>query len=314
MLVEHFRNSLKFPKVSSKSGADLLFDSDLCTALFRERFGVSSENKEAFNAAFHAVTEGAGNEISKINSVVSSALITLLVFYKLYRPKEGQSLTLEVGGETMSFTRVFFEVRNNVIGHPSCVDVALVSRDGTTILFLESKLKEMFEDTARVKRYGSSYWDLYKQAGIKNAIKCGGITIDKDANSLVLKSEYPQYLEGVKQSISHLIGLVKGPHDTQEQSEYIKVYNEAENLIYTTILYDPTRILGKQSEEYANYYSLYSKVIGDHGNAILGDIQNWARKSSGKKIIIEQTPLTYQHLAKENPGWLDIKVKTYYGL
>ena len=55
-IAEQFRDSLKFPKVSSKSGAELLFDSDLFTALFRERFGVSSEYAEAFNAAFKAVT------------------------------------------------------------------------------------------------------------------------------------------------------------------------------------------------------------------------------------------------------------------
>lgn len=133
-IAEHFRNSLKFPKVLSKSGAELLFDNDLFTALFRERFGVSSENKEAFNAAFQAVTEGVGQEITKINSVVSSALLPLLVFYKLYIPKEGISIILKVGGETKKFTRAFFEVRNKVIGRPSCVDVALVSSDGNTMI------------------------------------------------------------------------------------------------------------------------------------------------------------------------------------
>lgn len=125
---------MKFPKVLSKSGAELLFDNDLFTALFRERFGVSSENKEAFNAAFQAVTEGVGQEITKINSVVSSALLPLLVLYKLYIPKEGISIILKVGGETKKFTRAFFEVRNKVIGLPSCVDVALVSSDGNTML------------------------------------------------------------------------------------------------------------------------------------------------------------------------------------
>lgn len=65
---------MKFPKVLSKSGAELLFDNDSFTALFRERFGVSPENKEAFNAAFQAVTEGVGQEITKINSVTLVSL------------------------------------------------------------------------------------------------------------------------------------------------------------------------------------------------------------------------------------------------
>lgn len=313
-IAEHFRNSLKFPKVLSKSGAELLFDNDLFTALFRERFGVSSENKEAFNAAFQAVTEGVGQEITKINSVVSSALLPLLVFYKLYIPKEGISIILKVGGETKKFTRAFFEVRNKVIGRPSCVDVALVSSDGNTILFLESKLTEMFEDATTEKEYGSSYKDLYMQSGIRSALNNRRITIVEEATNLILKSEQPQYLEGIKQSISHLIGLVKGPQDTQDQSEYINAYNHAERLIYTPILYDPTHILSKHDNEYSNYHSLYSDVIGTHGNAILDAIKKWVKKSNGKKIVIEQSPLTYQKLTQENPDWLDERVKTFYGL
>ena len=207
-IAEQFRNSLNFPKVSSKSGAELLFESDFFTALYRERFGISSENKEAFNATFRAITDGVGQEITKINSVVSSALLPLLVFYKLYAPKGDQSITLSVGGESMKFTKAFFEVRNKVIGHPSCVDIALVSKDGKTMLFLESKLAEMFEDTTTKKEYGSSYKNLYMLPGIKSALNKSGINIAEEATNLIIQSEKAQYLEGIKQSISHLIGLV----------------------------------------------------------------------------------------------------------
>ena len=144
-----FRVSLGFPQVLSKTGSELLFDSDLFTALFRERFGITSEYKDAFNAAFRDVTERKGNEITQINSVISSALLPLMVFYKLYSSQKGKAITLKLEGETIRFDRVFFEVRNHVItpNRPSCVDVALVSEDEDTILFLESKLTEMFEDT-----------------------------------------------------------------------------------------------------------------------------------------------------------------------
>lgn len=43
-------------------------------------------------------------------------------------------------------------------------------------------------------------------------------------------------------------------------------------------------------------------------------LKNWAKKSNGKKIVIEQSPLTYQKLTQENPDWLDERVKTFYGL
>lgn len=172
----------------------------------------------------------------------------------------------------------------------------------------------MFEDATTKKKYGSSYKDLYMQSGIRSALNNRRIAIVEEATNLILKSEQPQYLEGIKQSICHLIGLVKGPQDTQDQSEYINAYNHAERLIYTPILYDPTHILSKHDNEYSNYHSLYSDVIGTHGNAILDAIKNWAKKSNGKKIVIEQRPLTYQKLTQENPDWLDERVKTFYGL
>ena len=96
--------------------------------------------------------------------------------------------------------------------------------------------------------------------------------------------------------------------------EYINAYNHAERLIYAPILYDPIHILSEHDNEYSNYHSLYSDVIGAHGNAILDAIKNWAKKSNGKKIVIEQGPLTYQKLTQENPDWLDDRVKTFYGL
>ncbi|MBD5290077.1 MAG: hypothetical protein HDS26_05255 [Bacteroides sp.] len=315
-VAEKFRESLGFPKVSSKTGSELLFDSDLFTALFRERFGITSENKDAFNASFRDVTEGVGGEISKINSVVSSALLPLLVFYKLYLPKKGNTITLNIASETITFNRAFFEVRNKVVGFPSCVDVALVSQDAQkrcTILFLESKLTEMFEDTTDCKEYGSSYKPLYEKKGIKRALNENGITIDDSVSNLVLHSD-PQYLEGIKQTISHLIGLVKGPQEDVDQSAYIDVYKNAHRLIYSPILYDVSTILDNQASEYTNFSRLYSKVIGDHGNAILEDIREWCNTTNNKVIEINPKPITYQDLAQQNPRWLDERVAKYYSL
>lgn len=313
LIAERFRKALDFPQVLSKTGAELLFDNDLFTALFRERFGITSENKDAFNAAFRDVTEGVGGEITKINSVVSSALLPLLVFYKLYHPQNGYSITLKIGEETEVFTRAFFEVRNKVVGFPSCVDVALVSRDGKTILFLESKLTEMFEDTTDYKEYGSSYKPLYEKKGIKRALNENGITIDEGVSNLVLRSN-PQYLEGIKQTISHLIGLVKGPQEAADQSDYIAAYKNARRLLYSPILYDVSPILNNQDNEYTDYKNLYSKVIGNHRDAILQDIREWSNSINNREIEINPIPITYQDLSKQNPVLLDERVAKYYGL
>ncbi len=218
IIAETFRTSLGFTKVLSKSGSELLFKSDAFTGLFRERFGIAAENEETFNAAFRAVTEGEGNEITKINSVCSSALLALLVFYKLCCPREGQHIGITLEGKTIIFSKAYFEVKNNVIGRPSCVDVALVSEDENTLLFLESKLKEMFESSKLKEKYGKSYEPLYRGTAIEEALNMGGIKVDSDAKNLILRSEKEtQYLEGIKQTISHLIGLVRGPQTTDDQ-------------------------------------------------------------------------------------------------
>lgn len=310
-----FRDALGFPQVTSKSGAELLFDNDLFSALFRERFGIASENKESFNAAFRDVTEGVGGEITKINSVTSSALLPLLFFYKLYHPQEGKSIFLTLDNKKYEFTRAFYEVRNNVVRIPSCVDIALVSHDENIILFLESKLTEFYEDTKEQKEYGSSYKPLYEKNGIKSTLKNSGITIDEDAQNLILLSNNkPVYIEGIKQTISHLIGLVKGPQEAKDQEDYISAYNRAKHLIYSPILYDTTNILGGDSNEYTSFFSLYSNVIGLHGDNIIKDIQEWTKINCGKSIEVRQSVLTYQELVKENPNWLDDKVKLFYRL
>ena len=315
-----FRVSLGFPQVLSKTGSELLFNNDLFTALFRERFGISSEYKDAFNAAFRDVTEGEGNEITKINSVISSSLLSLLVFYKLYRPQKGESITLKIEGEIIKFNRAFFEVRNHVITHnrPSCVDVALVSEDEDTILFLESKLTEMFEYTTDHKEYGSSYKPLYEMEGVRNALKENGITIDEDDSRLVLRSA-PQYLEGVKQTISHLIGLVRGPVEVKDQMDYISAYKKANRFIYLPIRYDTSEVLKDQPDESSRFAALYSNVIGSHRNEIIKDIQEWVKNkwpktNCDKMISIQSSMLTYQELIQTNPNWLDPKVKIFYGL
>ncbi len=320
-IAETFRNALGFEPVRSKSGSELLFGSDSFAALFIERFGITAENKEAFNAAFRDVTEGGGNEITKINSVNSSALLQLLVFYKLYSRKVGQHLSMTIKGETIYFDKAFFEVRNNVIGRPSCVDVALVSNDGGTILFLESKLTEMFEGSTLENEYGKSYKSLYWRTAIEEALKDGGIKVDADATNLILSSEDNlQYLEGIKQTISHLIGLVRGPQGTDDQREYQEAYENAKRLIYSPILYDTRTILNEDYDESSKFAVLYNTVIGKNCTHILETIKIWVMRKgykcegSNKKIEICPSVLTYQNIMKENPSWLDEKVKTYYGL
>lgn len=99
------------------------------------------------------------------------------------------------------------------------------------MLFLESKLTEMFESSTLEKEYGKSYKPLYRGTAIEEALNMGGIKVDADATNLILRSEKrTQYLEGIKQTISHLIGLVRGPQRTNDQEAYIKAFERAKDL------------------------------------------------------------------------------------
>lgn len=280
----------------------------------------------ANDVAYRIATEGIGKEKDKVNSVLSSALLPLLVFNPLFSyPNEevSKSISIRLPGEEKlrKFNNCFFEIRNTVIGLPSCVDVVLTCKEGglTTLLFLESKFIEYLEDLKDHKEYGKSYNSLYLKDGIKNALDSGCLNIESslDSEKMKLSSKQKSYIEGIKQTISHLIGIVKGPSCSKEgfypetYAEFYRRFYHSEDVefIYGTILYQtPTK-------EYSDYRDLYRKIIGDNGTQIVSAINEW-NKSSNKTIKILPDVLTYQQVfgLLENKGFLPSIVKKFYGL
>ena len=62
-------------------------------------------------------------EVLKVNSLISSSLLFLLTFYPLFEYNQ-VSLTAKWRlGENEQFKSCLFEVRNQVITLPSCVDI-----------------------------------------------------------------------------------------------------------------------------------------------------------------------------------------------
>lgn len=278
------------------------------------------------DVVYRIATEGIGNEKDKVNSVLSSALLSLLVFNPLFgypNEKGSKSISIRLPGEEKlrEFDNCFFEVRNTVIGFPSCVDVVLTSKEGghTTLLFLESKFIEYLEDLKEIKEYGKSYNSLYLKDGIKNALDCGSLNIESSLGSekMKLSSKQKRYIEGIKQTISHLIGIVKGPSCSKKgfyPDKYAESYkrfyhSEDAEFIYGTILYQtPTK-------GYSDYRDLYRKIIGDNGTQIVSAINEW-NKSSNKTIKVLPDVLTYQQVfgLLENKGFLPSVVNKFYGL
>ncbi|MDO5394938.1 MAG: hypothetical protein Q4F07_03110 [Bacteroidales bacterium] len=322
-LANKFRANLNFDEIKSKSGSLLLFNELTFSELFCGRFGIQEE-REAFNEAFTIATGGVGNEITNVNSVISSALLPLLFFYRLfYTVKQPVSLRININGIEHNFVRAFFEVRNKVVGRPSCVDVVLQDKDGN-LLFLESKLTEFLDDYSdKPKTYGASYLSLYQNASIKNALENAGIGVDRQDKVLLLTPRNTMYLEGIKQSISHLIGLVKGPQIVDDEfypsaycREYIEAFENAPNKYYATILFDPTKQIGN-SPEFESYCKLYCSIVGNEvfRNGIVPAIREWAKlEKGGENIIIIPQPLTYQEITSANPDYpLPESIKKYYG-
>lgn len=299
---------------TSKGGVPLFFEEINYSDKYAELFGI--EKSELFNRAFKSVTEGVGGEINKINSVESSALLGLLAFFPLYSKQCALTISLPELGK-VTFNRCFYEVRNKVIGFPSCVDVALQSEDGKILLYLESKLSE-YEEIDTEMSYGISYHELYKNlTDMLNAVSFKESVNDKE-DEMVLKSDNAVYIEGIKQTISHLIGLVKGPQHKMDafydSIEYEKAYSDAETLVYGTILFNPNAI-GIDSNSFESYKCLYEN-FAKAKDSILVAIRKWANKSDrNKNIIILPEVQTYQcFFPQEYLSNLSEKVRKFYAI
>lgn len=288
----------------SKSHSLLLFNENYISSLFSERFDIGADY-EQFEQAFRIVTNGVGNEIAKINSVISSSLLSLLVFYKLFNNKSDEiSLHLTLNNRDYIFTQTLFEVRNKVVGYPSCVDVVLKATDGT-LLFLESKFTEYLDGRKSSEKYGSGYCNLYNN--LKDVFDAAGLSVKTYDGSLVLEANGGEkYIEGIKQSVSHLIGLVQGPQQSNDETyedvykEYLPLYQSAPRLIYGTVLFDPSQILHEAAEAFKDYKHLYENAIGNNGGRIVSEIKTHFKSEYNPVIEVLRTPITYQQMLNDN--------------
>lgn len=296
-----------FKTFESKSHSLLFFNENYISSLFSERFDVGADY-EQFEQAFRIVTNGVGNEIAKINSVISSSLLSLLVFYKLFNNISDEiSLHLTLNERNYIFTQTLFEVRNKVIGYPSCVDVVLKATDGT-LLFLESKFTEYLDRRKPYEKYGSGYCSLYNN--LKDVFQAAGLSVKTYDDSLVLEANGgEQYIDGIKQSISHLIGLVQGPQQSNDEiyedvyKEYLSLYQSAPRLIYGTVLFDPTQILPEADEAFNDYKRLYENAIGNNGERIVSEIKTRFKSEYNPVIEVLPTPITYQQMLNDDEAY-----------
>ena len=180
-----------------------------CSSRLIELFEIT--DKDLFKEKFHQSCGGSGNEIQRIGTLHSSALCALLFFYNV---TENHPLTMTVEGKECIFIHSRFEFKNPVIKNPSNMDVTLVGRYADTgkpvILFLESKFSEYMERTDKKLDISNGYLsNRYSKDIYRSKLDDLGITITEhpDKNEFTIESTEPCYLEGIKQMISHFIGV-----------------------------------------------------------------------------------------------------------
>lgn len=271
------------------------------------------------------MTEGVGYELSKVNSLDSSSLLGLLTFHPYFGYKFGDSskkLSIEGRGE---YDSCLFEVRNRVINLPSCVDILL--KNENEWLFLESKFHEPIRDCTDRLEVGIGYKELYEK--IESVLNPQGIYISFGNNKLYLqtypgekpKETHKKYLYGIKQAISHLIGIVRGPHkysvsQPNYPEDYHTTWDNVSKILFGTILYHSDK------NDVAEYRKLYKSIFsGQNGETIKDAIYDWATNRKYKiatpkdKLTILGKPLIYQEIFTNNQNnQLPDKVAKFYRL
>ena len=173
---------------------------------------------------YDSVINGEGNEKDKINSIYSSSLQSLVVFHSV---DKNHPIKITIDNKELTFTNVYFEQKNKVIGYPSSVDVVLTNKD--SVLFIESKLFEIIRNSTDSKelpkvvgvsylsKRESSYFNVF--GFDKDELKSTGIhsdkypiedkTLNKDDSESITQIEGNTFVypEGIKQVLSHIIGI-----------------------------------------------------------------------------------------------------------
>lgn len=198
-------NSYTFSKTSAKN-------KDICRERLADLFTIA--DKDLFRQKFKQSISGNGQELKRIATVHSSSLCALLFFYNV---STENPYTMEIEGGKYIFTYSRFEYQNRVIEgrNPSNIDVVLVGKQKNTglpvVFFLESKFSEYFERLEKQLEISTEYLKNNYSEPIyrSNCVEEMGlhITEQPDDKNFLLVSDKICYIEGIKQMISHYVGV-----------------------------------------------------------------------------------------------------------
>lgn len=278
-------------------------------------FGITNRiDRELFVCKFKQACSGDGNEMRRINTLHSSSLCALLFFYNV---TEDNPLTIMLDSKAVTFTKSYFEYQNTVIrGHnPSNMDIVLIGADENgknVILFLESKFMEYYYDIVTSVEFSAEYLEnlFSKSLYSENVVNRLGYTMKKDGQRAFLESHQKSYLAGVKQLVSHFVGIMNlytgkenGDARYPEVLEYIRT---GADIFLAEIVFDykiGDLSIGHSMSAYKSYEAQYGKVAKEINSiaprgcfATCGEL------------------LTYSQLRKTGHRFDDRVIKFYFGV
>lgn len=295
---EKFKYSVKntpYKVGASKNSYMFSGTSDAPCDVLIQAFSIAQADEELFRKKFSDACSGDGKEENRIATLHSSSLCALLFFYRV---SQDPPYTLEIGEETYCFTDSYFEYQNPVLGRASNIDVVLVGTkdEQPVVLFLESKFSEYYLYAGRKSDEISAKYRENKVSGeIYRPETLAGMGLElqpAENDEFILCSEQPCYLDGIKQMISHYMGVrnrceMVEKYGVQEEDAVAEAILNGAKVLLGEILFELPFESGKAS--FGNYQTKYES---------LANVLNEQLERDGKREKIEVLPrlLTYSQL------------------
>ena len=271
-------------------------------------FGIN----ESARGLFEAATSGDGNEKSRILTLHSSSLLAFLCFNGV----ANQPITID----GIVYDEVMFEVKNDVIdaslGKPSNIDVLLMGDNRKKLLFLESKFTEYL--SGGKVTLSNKYRDLYiklQKLNLPFNIKFINVIQESDNSHkepdikegirLYTEEKTSEYLYGIKQAFSHLLGIATGPakKQTKGNEDYTSsLLENADEIKFASIVFNC------DNDKFEKYDDLYKSVF-ENSDVIKDTIKDVLKKRELKLTIVPHL-LQYQEVFQAN--FPHEKVREFY--
>ena len=274
-------------------------------------------DKELFAEKLCMACSGSGQELRRITTLHSSSLCALLFFYNV---TEANPLTID---EVGTFTDSVFEFQSPVINNQSNMDVVLIGKDNVgkdILLFLESKFSEYINDTTTALKISEAYKgnEYSENIYVEDCLKDLDIGITKSENGyFTITSTDKCYLGGIKQMISHYIGIrnLLDCKKTVQKCEYQNRVHEkidsGAKIYLGEILFDHVIgdfEIGKGNKCFADYSKKYNKLAGKLNRAI-------GQENKSNRFVVLEDDLKYSMF--RNDGYkheVEDKILQFYNL